>query len=193
MGSQPWGLKDRFVPGLAGLLTSLQHSFEMTHQIITTPLPLPYANLCKTLLSIFLLSMPFFVDYRLGWFANTVIPAIISLALMGIDAIATELENPFGDDANDLDLLEGIHVLEREAMETLRLSGDTKGVACFVWRMMPAFVRNSSCRDLKYQIAVRDLAAPEVLAPMSSDSAAAVSRSPLDRRPPGAMEMTPVS
>mmetsp|Transcript_89558 Transcript_89558/g.191911 ORF Transcript_89558/g.191911 Transcript_89558/m.191911 type:complete len:460 (-) Transcript_89558:58-1437(-) len=188
--SQPWGLKDRFIPGLAGLLTSLQHNFEMAHQIITTPLPLPYANLCKTLLSVFLFAMPFFVDYRLGWFANTVIPAIVSLALLGIDAIATELENPFGDDANDLDILEGIHVLEREAMEMLRLAGDKKGVSRFVWRMMPAFVRSSSCRDLKYQIAVEDLAAPEVLAPMSSESAAAFSRSPPDRRRPGATEMT---
>eukprot|EP00413_Alexandrium_margalefii_P027370 CAMPEP_0204554670 /NCGR_PEP_ID=MMETSP0661-20131031/28279_1 /ASSEMBLY_ACC=CAM_ASM_000606 /TAXON_ID=109239 /ORGANISM="Alexandrium margalefi, Strain AMGDE01CS-322" /LENGTH=36 /DNA_ID= /DNA_START= /DNA_END= /DNA_ORIENTATION= len=36
------------------------------------------------------------------------------MALLGIDAIATELENPFGDDDNDLELLESINVLERE-------------------------------------------------------------------------------
>mmetsp|Transcript_59426 Transcript_59426/g.173904 ORF Transcript_59426/g.173904 Transcript_59426/m.173904 type:complete len:470 (+) Transcript_59426:197-1606(+) len=159
LNNQPWGIKERFLVGLETLLLAMQHSFEMTHQIITTPVPLPYANLCKTLLLIFLLSLPFFVDYKLGWFANTVIPALISLALLGIDAIATELENPFGDDDNDLELLESINVLEREAMEMMRLAGDVEGCGRFCWRELPDFVKARSCRAVRRQLAVRELAA----------------------------------
>jgi len=153
--NQPWGIKERFISGLTGLLAAMQHSFEEIDQIITTPLPLPYANLCKTLLLCFLLSMPFFVDYKLGLFANTAIPSLVSLALLGIDAIATELENPFGDDSNDLDILELLHVLECESMEILSLTGDDKGCSCFCWVPMPRFIRETSCRVLQNQLAVR--------------------------------------
>jgi len=156
--NQPWGIKERFVTELIVVLSKIELAFENINQIINTPLPLPYANLCKVLLSIFLLSMPFFVDYRLGWFANTVIPAIVSIALLGIDAIATELENPFGDDANDLDIMEHIHAMELEAMEVLRLTGDIKGHDRFCWKPVPDFISGTSCRKLRYQLAVRDFA-----------------------------------
>ena len=44
-----------------------------------------------------------------------VVPTLVAFALLGVDAISSELENPFGDDANDLDVLEMIHGLESEA------------------------------------------------------------------------------
>mmetsp|Transcript_145933 Transcript_145933/g.467823 ORF Transcript_145933/g.467823 Transcript_145933/m.467823 type:complete len:453 (-) Transcript_145933:178-1536(-) len=152
--TQPWGIKERFVTELVVLLARMEHAYESVNQIISSPLPLPYANLCKLLLVTFLLSMPFFVDYRLGWFANTFIPAVVSLALLGIDAIATELENPFGVDANDLDLLERIHQLECEAVELLRLSGLAETTDFFCWRAVPEWVSVRSCRYLRYYLAV---------------------------------------
>jgi len=161
--NQPWGIKDRFVGSLQPILLTIQHNFEMAHQIITTPVPLPYANLCKTLLAIFIVSVPFFVDYRLGVFPNVVIPAVVSLALLGIDAIATELENPFGDDDNDLDIQELMHVLEHEAMELLRLSGDFNGCARFDWQFIPEFLRGTSCRSLQRRLVLRERASPELL------------------------------
>lgn len=159
LNKQPWGIKERFLAGLEGLLLAMQHSFEMTHQIITTPVPLPYANLCKTLLVIFLLSLPFFVESSLGWLPNIIIPSLISFSLLGIDVIATELENPFGDDANDLELLENINQLEREAMEMMRLAGDEEGCKHFCWRELPEFVKSCSCRAVRRQLAVREFAA----------------------------------
>lgn len=161
--TQPWGIRDRFVATLEGLLLKSQSYFQKVDQIITTPLPMPYANLCKILLTVFLLSMPFFVDYRKGWFANTVIPSMVSLCLLGIDAIATELEDPFGDDPNDLDLLEPLHVCEMEAVELLRLAGGEKGAEHFCWRKTPSFINGFSCRNIKYQLAVAEYAAPEVI------------------------------
>jgi len=165
---QPWGIKDRFVGALAGILGGILESFETANMVCTTPVPLPYANLCKTLLMFFLLSLPFYVDFDLGWFANTVIPSMITLALLGVDSIATELENPFGDDINDLDTLEQVHILECEAMELLRQSGDERSLQLFGWQHVPAWVSDRSCRKLKRQLVMKELALHEVM-PLQED------------------------
>ncbi|CAE8612637.1 unnamed protein product [Polarella glacialis] len=159
---QPWGIKDRFVGALASILGNILRSFEMAHLVVTTPVPLPYANLCKTLLFTFLLSLPFYVDYRLGWFANTVIPSIICLALLGIDVIATELENPFGNDSNDLDLWEQVFVLEREGMELLRQSGDMTGCHLFGWQAVPPWIDKMSARHLRSQLTIKTMTVTQV-------------------------------
>ncbi|CAE7662543.1 unnamed protein product [Symbiodinium sp. CCMP2592] len=161
--TQPWGIKDRFVGALVHLLGGILESFETAHMVCTTPIPLPYANLCKTLLCFYMISAPFFVDSSRGWFANTVVPSVISFALLGVDSIATELENPFGDDVNDLDQLEQVHILEREAMELLRQSGDIRGCSVFGWQEVPDFVSNKCCRSLKTQLVVKDLAQLQVM------------------------------
>mmetsp|Transcript_42038 Transcript_42038/g.97941 ORF Transcript_42038/g.97941 Transcript_42038/m.97941 type:complete len:463 (-) Transcript_42038:133-1521(-) len=161
--TQPWGIKDRFVGALAHLLGGILDSFETAHMVCTTPIPLPYANLCKTLLCFFLVSVPSYVEPHQGWFANTVIPSIVCMALLGVDAIATELENPFGYDVNDLDQLEQVHILEREAMELLRQSGDLKACNVFGWQEVPEFVSSKCCRSLKTQLVVKDLAQLQVM------------------------------
>lgn len=171
----PYGIKERFVPSLNNLLDTALFSFEQANQIITTPLPLPYACLCKTLLALWMLSFPLVVDYRLGWFGSMAIPILIGLALMGIDAISNELENPFGDDANDLDLLELIHNLESEAMEILSLCGDERGKARFVWRKMPRFYDETSPKPIRKQVVLLEFASEEVVpsgsvTPASSDA-----------------------
>ena len=68
------------------------------------------------------------------------------------------MRNPFGDDVNDLDQLEQVHILEREAMELLRQSGDMKGCGIFGWQELPGFVSSRCCRSLKTQLVVKDLA-----------------------------------
>jgi len=172
----PWGIKERFVPMLSKILASAQLSFEMVVQILTTPLPLSYACLCKTLLTCWMASFPFTVDFSLGYFGGVAIPILIVLALLGIDAIATELENPFGDDANDLDILELIHNLEGEAMEVLELCGDSGARARFVWRRMPAFITEMSSKPVRHHLAVAEFATDEVV-PSGSATPASSQRS----------------
>jgi len=161
----PHGYKERFIPTLSALIHGSEDDYETISQIITTPLPLPYANLCKTLLMIWMATFPFTVDYRLGYFGSLIIPILIIMALFGIDAIATELENPFGDDDNDLDILEAIHTLEGECLEFLALSGDDKAKSAFVWRTMPNYISGTSCKPLKRYIAFRDLAVDDFVVP----------------------------
>lgn len=162
MNSCPWGIKERFVPVLSKLLQTSQWHFELINQIITTPLPLPYACLCKSLLVIFLASLPsMLIDIDVGPFGSLLIPMMVALALLGIDATATELENPFGDDANDLDLMEFVSGLEHEALQMLRLCGDFQGKAAFITRTMPEFVAGGSCKPLISQLAVEEFADEE--------------------------------
>jgi len=163
--SLPWGLKERMAVEMTDLLGKIEHGIQHVDMIITTPVPLPYAHLCKVLLLIFCVSLPCTLDYTLGWFANTVIPSAVATALLGVDAIATELENPFGDDANDLDLLELISLLENEALDMLTLSGDFEARRRFCWRRLPEFVRSGSYKTIKKMLAFVDVVAPEIVTP----------------------------
>lgn len=168
---QPWGLKERFAVDFTTILGQIDLDIHRVDQIISTPVPMPYVNLCKTLLLIYLLTLPFFVDYQLGWFANTVIPSAVTVGLLGVDAIATELENPFGNGANGLDILELISVLECEAMELFNLSGNVEARRRFCWRRLPDFVRERSLRPLHRQLAFVDVAVPEVTFPDGAEHA----------------------
>mmetsp|Transcript_71272 Transcript_71272/g.204488 ORF Transcript_71272/g.204488 Transcript_71272/m.204488 type:complete len:456 (-) Transcript_71272:66-1433(-) len=167
----PWGVKERFAPNLTDLLAKAQKSFDMINQIILTPIALPYACLCKTLCMIWMISNPVTLDHTLGFYGSYITSALIILALLGIDAISTELENPFGDDDNDLDLLEHINMLETEVLEFLDLCGDNKGRRNFVWRRVPAFVAGSSVKPIARHLAYGELAGEEVVASQSNTPA----------------------
>lgn len=160
-----WGIKDRFIPTLSSMLSVAQDQFEMISQIITTPLPLPYASLCKTLLMIWMAMFPMVVNYQIGIFGGLATPILIVFALLGIDAVCTELENPFGEDANDLDLIRGISELEAEAAEFLELCGDHRARAQFVWRRVPDCVASVSAFQRRPQLALASQAIPEMAAP----------------------------
>ena len=72
-------------------------------RIVNTPIPLAYAIHLKHLLFLYCFSLPFQLVADLYWMT---IPAVgvISFALLGIEAIGLEIENPFGYDPNDLPL-----------------------------------------------------------------------------------------
>jgi putative membrane protein len=72
-------------------------------RILNTPMPLAYSIHLKHLLFLYCFAVPFQLVHDLGWWT---IPAsgIISFALLGIEAIGIEIENPFGYDVNDIPL-----------------------------------------------------------------------------------------
>jgi len=135
--NKKYGITERFVPFLTAMCMKLMNSYSMVNQAVSTPLPFPYFHLCKTLLFMYFLMFPFFVDEALGFWANIGETCVLCLALLGVDAIATELENPFGDDDNDLDIYEKISSIEQEMMFFLKLSGDTACEQNFMWQEMP--------------------------------------------------------
>jgi ion channel-forming bestrophin family protein len=85
-------LIDRMVEALSGC-----------ERILKTPMPLAYAIHLKQLLLLYCLSLPFQMVDRAQW-ATPVVVALISFMVFGIEAIGLEIENPFGQDPNDLPL-----------------------------------------------------------------------------------------
>jgi putative membrane protein len=85
------------------LLSNMVDCLGSCERILKTPIPLAYAIHLKQLLLIYCLILPFqFVNDLNGW--SVLLVTIISFALLGIEEIGIEIENPFGRDPNDLKL-----------------------------------------------------------------------------------------
>jgi putative membrane protein len=84
---------------LDGLVSSLGGC----ERILKTPMPLAYSIHLKQLLMLYCLALPFQMVASVGWITPLLV-GLISFAVFGIEEIGIEIENPFGDDANDLPL-----------------------------------------------------------------------------------------
>jgi len=155
LNDKKYGIKERFMPVFGTKSMDLLRAFTLIVQIVTTPVPFPYFQLCKSLLFFYFISFPFFIDYEMGFYANVIELCFLSIALLGVDAIATELENPFGDDANDLDLMEPIDQVENEMMQFLVLCGDDACRNNFVWQDIPDFIRVSCSKPVNNFLSLR--------------------------------------
>jgi ion channel-forming bestrophin family protein len=72
-------------------------------RILRTPIPFAYAQHIKIFVVLFCFTAPFVMADVMGW-ATPVACAFLAIALFGIDEIGVEIEEPFGDDPNDLPL-----------------------------------------------------------------------------------------
>ncbi|MGH0592331.1 bestrophin family protein [Bacillus pretiosus] len=115
-------------------LNTLLTSVGGCDRIKTTPIPFAYFAHIKILLIIFCATLPIGLVDSLGW-STVLATTFISFAFIGIEAIGVEIEDPFGQDPNDLPL-EGIcigvetHVVnlynENELLEVIDLNRDKK-------------------------------------------------------------------
>jgi ion channel-forming bestrophin family protein len=85
------------------LLDILINSLGGCERIYKTPIPIAYSIHLKQLVLLYCLTLPFQFVGVLGWFSIPVV-LVISYAVMGIEEIGLEIENPFGTDHNDLPL-----------------------------------------------------------------------------------------
>lgn len=72
-------------------------------RILRTPIPFAYAVHIKQLLLLYLVTLPFILIGELNWVAVPAV-AVIAFGLLGIEEAGVEIEDPFGDDPNDLPL-----------------------------------------------------------------------------------------
>ncbi|POS85063.1 hypothetical protein EPUL_005320 [Erysiphe pulchra] len=82
-------------------------------RILSTPLPIGYNILISQLVFLYTYLLPFQLLDKLGW---VTVPATLaaSYIIIGIAAIGNELENPFGNDVNDLPLDNYCHELRQD-------------------------------------------------------------------------------
>jgi len=89
-------------------------------RILKTPIPFAYAVHIKHFLVLYLLSMPFVLVGKMGWYAVPV-TMVISFALSGVEEAGVEIEDPFGYDPNDLPLESICAAVERDAARLAEL------------------------------------------------------------------------
>lgn len=94
-------------PGLAnaleGHLAALTEHEAACERIASSPMPTAYVTQIRQLLAVYLATLPLALVGQLGWLA---VPAtlVIAFGLVGIEDAGTQIEDPFGEDDNDLPL-----------------------------------------------------------------------------------------
>ncbi|MBF0343371.1 MAG: bestrophin family protein [Nitrospirae bacterium] len=84
-------------------LSDLQSSLSNCERIRYSPVPLAYVLHLKGFMYLFCLTIPFSLVSTFGWW-TIFFGAMIAYVFIGIEEIGIEIEDPFGDDPNDLPL-----------------------------------------------------------------------------------------
>jgi len=94
--------------------TGLVHYHEAL-QIVIWPFPFPYAQMSAVLIFVYMVITPVVINLWTDHAWYCALASFISVVCMkGIDVIAMELENPFGDDPNDLPCFQMHHSMNRD-------------------------------------------------------------------------------
>jgi putative membrane protein len=99
-------------------IVTLVNNMGGMERIRFTPVPFAYAAHLQLFIMIYFVFLPFGLFANLGWIS---VPAIgfISLILLGINEIGVEIEDPFGDDPNDLPVDTICENIEKNVKEIL--------------------------------------------------------------------------
>jgi ion channel-forming bestrophin family protein len=106
-----WKALSERVHALSGVLAACE-------RIRFTPLPFSYTVLLHRTAYLFCLLLPFGLADSVGWL-TPVVAALVAYTFFGLDRLGDELEEPFGQDPNDLPLLALARTAERNLSETL--------------------------------------------------------------------------
>ena len=68
---------------------------------------------------LWLITLPLALIGEYGWIATPAMALIITFLFLNVEQMALEIEQPFGDDANDLPIEEYILALEKEMLEMI--------------------------------------------------------------------------
>ena len=91
-------------------------------RILKTPLPFVYVVHLRRALILYCFTLPFILTQLYGW-GTIPITMLVAYMFFGIEEIGVEIENPFGDDANDLPLEQFCQTIENDVMSLLGPEG----------------------------------------------------------------------
>ena len=99
-------------------LTQFEDELGACERILKTPFPFAYVIHLRTFMSLWLFALPFALLDLCGWLT---IPTtcLVAYALLGIETIGVEIENPSGHDFNDLPLDTICQTIETNLFELL--------------------------------------------------------------------------
>ena len=87
-------------------------------RIKKTPIPFSYAVYLKLFITAYVLILPFALAGVFGWL-TILIAAIVTFALVGVELLGEEIEDPFGLDCNDLPTGDIAHTIKKNVFEIL--------------------------------------------------------------------------
>ena len=96
-------LSEQRLQAMDANLTAFNDALGGAERILKTPIPFAYAQHIKIFVVLFCFTAPFAMADAMGWVTPPAV-ALLALALFGVDEIGVEIEEPFGDDPNDLPL-----------------------------------------------------------------------------------------
>ena len=96
----------------------INHAVGTCRLIKSTPMTKGYVTTLRSFLILFLVTLPLAIIGKFNWLATPVI-AFISFLFLNVEKMAVEIEQPFGDDANDLPQEQYIMQLEEVLLEML--------------------------------------------------------------------------
>jgi len=110
--------------GFIGDIHRLMDEVAVMNKIDKTQFPLPYAQIVKILVMVWVFTLPFFIVSGSGsW--TPIIASLAALGFFGLDEVAEILESPFGNDPNDIFLRQyGIKLMSD--LEMMYNGRDTK-------------------------------------------------------------------
>ena len=109
IGDQLRALYDRgwihpqHLPVLEESLTEITTVQGACERIKSTPIPTSYTVLIHRIVGLYCVGLPFGIVPKVG-IMTPIVVAIVAYAFYGLDAVGTEIEDPFGFDPNDLPL-----------------------------------------------------------------------------------------
>lgn len=90
-----------FQTQILNMVSAMIETLSSFERVSSTPIPAPYAIHLKLTLLIYLFALPFQIWDSAGYFTIPIV-AIAAFTFLGVEAIGSEIENPFGYDVNDL-------------------------------------------------------------------------------------------
>lgn len=112
------------------VMAVLSDALGSCERIRNTPIPLSYVLQLRFFLILWLVLYPLHVVAFYGWH-TILLASLVSCAVLGIESMASEIENPFGYDRNDLDLDKFCHGFCSDTQDVLRRHESTHSVLLF--------------------------------------------------------------
>ena len=97
-------IEPALVGNLLGSINTMVDIFTNMERIVFTPIPMAYSIHLRQVVYLYCLALPFTFLDALAWLTVPLM-CLVSFTLFGMEAIATEIQNPFGKDANDLHMV----------------------------------------------------------------------------------------
>jgi len=111
-------LSDTLALAMEKNLDGYSDSIGGCERILTTPVPLTFSLMVHRTVYFYCSLLPFALAASIGWL-TPVFAAFVAYAFMALEAIAEELEQPFGADPNDLPLQAMSQTIEASLLEML--------------------------------------------------------------------------